>query len=50
MKRDKRRQKWRVAAVADPVRYAKRKLRIADKHRAHKKRKIELMKFGRWRR
>ncbi|KAJ0966400.1 hypothetical protein J5N97_027538 [Dioscorea zingiberensis] len=50
MKRDKRKQKWKVAAVAEPVRYAKRKLRIADKHRAHKKRKIELMKIGRWRR
>ncbi|KAL5542673.1 hypothetical protein UlMin_010383 [Ulmus minor] len=47
-KRDKRKQEEKVMAVVDPVRNAKRKLKNAAKHRAHKKRKIMGMKFGRW--
>lgn len=46
-KRDKRKQAEKIMAVVDPMRNAKRKLRIAEKHRAHKKRKIT-MKFRRW--
>ncbi|XP_031478045.1 uncharacterized protein LOC116249069 [Nymphaea colorata] len=48
IKRDKRRQAEKVTAVVNPMRSAKRKLRIAEKHRAHKKRKLTLMKMGRW--
>ena len=47
-KRDKRRQEEKIMAVVNPMRNAKRKLRIAAKHRDHKKRKIMTMKFGRW--
>ena len=47
-KRDKRKQEEKVMAVVNPMRNAKRKLRIAAKHRAHKKRKIMTMKMGRW--
>lgn len=47
-KRDKRKQEEKIMAVVDPMRNAKRKLRIAAKHRAHKKRKMMTMKFGRW--
>ncbi|KAJ8770561.1 hypothetical protein K2173_018052 [Erythroxylum novogranatense] len=47
-KREKRRQEEKVMAVVNPTRNAKRKLRIAAKHRAHKKRKIMSMKLGRW--
>ncbi|PIN21963.1 DRIM (Down-regulated in metastasis)-like protein [Handroanthus impetiginosus] len=47
-KRDKRKQGEKIMAVVNPVRNAKRKLRIAAKHRAHKKRKIMTMKMGRW--
>ncbi|KAJ4967931.1 hypothetical protein NE237_014632 [Protea cynaroides] len=48
-KRDKRKQEEKLMAVINPMRNAKRKLRIAAKHRAHKKRKITTMKIGRWR-
>ncbi|XP_010257842.1 PREDICTED: small subunit processome component 20 homolog [Nelumbo nucifera] len=48
-KRDKRKQEEKLMAVINPVRNAKRKLRLAAKHRAHKKRKIMTMKMGRWR-
>lgn len=47
-KRDKRKQGEKIMAVVNPMRNAKRKLRIAAKHRAHKKKKIMTMKFGRW--
>lgn len=47
-KRDKRKQEEKIMAVVNPERNAKRKLRIAAKHRAHKKKKIMTMKFGRW--
>lgn len=47
-KRDKRRQEEKFMAVVNPVRNAKRKLRIAAKHRVNKKRKIMTMKMGRW--
>lgn len=50
VKRDKRKQEQKLVAVINPMRHAKRKLRIAAKHRAHKKRKIMAMKMGRWRR
>ncbi|RRT46229.1 hypothetical protein B296_00050925 [Ensete ventricosum] len=49
-KRDKRRQEQKLLAVINPMRHAKMKLRIAAKHRAHKKRKIMSMKMGRGRR
>ncbi|XP_071696721.1 uncharacterized protein [Rutidosis leptorrhynchoides] len=47
-KRDKRRQGEKIMAVVNPMRNAKRKLRIAEKHKQNKKRKIMTMKFGRW--
>ncbi|XP_031259480.1 small subunit processome component 20 homolog isoform X1 [Pistacia vera] len=47
-KRDKRKQEEKVMAVVNPVRNAKRKLRIAAKHRVNKKRKMMTMKMGRW--
>lgn len=47
-KRDKRRQGEKVMAVVNPMRNAKRKLRIAAKHKQNKKRKIMTMKMGRW--
>ncbi|KAM3327222.1 small subunit processome component 20 isoform X1 [Capsicum chacoense] len=47
-KRDKRKQEEKVIAVINPMRNAKRKLRIAEKHKAHKKRKMMTMKMGRW--
>ncbi|XP_057982940.1 uncharacterized protein LOC131167895 isoform X2 [Malania oleifera] len=47
-KREKRRQEEKIMAVTNPMRNAKRKLRISAKHAAHKKRKIMTMKMGRW--
>ncbi|GER48680.1 small subunit processome component 20-like protein [Striga asiatica] len=47
-KRDKRKREEKVMAVVNPIRNAKRKLRMAAKHQAHKKRKIMTMKMGRW--
>lgn len=47
-KRDKRKQEEKVIAVVNPMRNAKRKLRISEKHKAHKKRKMMAMKMGRW--
>uniref|UniRef100_M1ACW4 NBS-coding resistance gene protein n=1 Tax=Solanum tuberosum TaxID=4113 RepID=M1ACW4_SOLTU len=44
-KRDKRKQEEKVIAVVNPMRNAKRKLRIAEKHKAHKKRKMMSMKM-----
>ncbi|XP_065862754.1 uncharacterized protein [Euphorbia lathyris] len=47
VRRDKRKQEEKVMAVVNPTRNAKRKLRIAEKHKVHKKRKIMTMKMGR---
>ncbi|KAL1533475.1 small subunit processome component 20 isoform X1 [Salvia divinorum] len=47
-KRDKRKQAEKVMAVVNPIRNAKRKRKIAEKHQAHKKRKMMTMKMGRW--
>lgn len=48
-KRDKRKREEKLIAVINPARHAKRKMRIAAKHRDHKRRKIMTMKVGRWR-
>ncbi|TVU34273.1 hypothetical protein EJB05_16104 [Eragrostis curvula] len=45
-KRDSRKQSEKIIAAVDPERHAKRKLRMAAKHREHKKRKIMAMKMG----
>jgi U3 small nucleolar RNA-associated protein 20 len=47
-KRDKRKQEEKLMAVVNPMHNAKRKLRIAAKHRANKKRKMTATKMGRW--
>lgn len=47
-KRDKRKQEDKRMVVVNPMRNAKRKLRVAAKHRANKKRKIMTMRMGRW--
>ncbi|OMO49638.1 Down-regulated-in-metastasis protein [Corchorus capsularis] len=47
-KRDKRKREEKRMAVINPERNAKRKLRIAAKHRANKKRKIMAMRLERW--
>lgn len=47
-KRDKRKQDEKIMAVVNPERNAKRKLRIATKHRNNKRRKIMSMKMGSW--
>ncbi|OMO88554.1 Down-regulated-in-metastasis protein [Corchorus olitorius] len=47
-KRDKRKREEKRIAVINPERNAKRKLRIAAKHRANKKRKIMAMRLERW--
>ncbi|EEC70970.1 hypothetical protein OsI_02594 [Oryza sativa Indica Group] len=47
-KRESRKQSEKLIAAVDPARHAKRKLRIAAKHREHKRRKIMTMKMGRW--
>jgi len=47
-KRDGRKQAQKIVAAVDPERHAKRKQRIASKHREHKRRKIMAMKIGRW--
>ncbi|XP_020264631.1 small subunit processome component 20 homolog isoform X1 [Asparagus officinalis] len=49
-KRDKRKYDQKLLAVVNPMRHAKRKLRLAAKHRAHKKRKITAMKMIKLRR
>ena len=52
VRREKRKREEKVMAVTNPVQHAKRKLQVAAKNRAHKKRKIMTMKtkMGRWRR
>jgi len=47
-KRDSRKRAQKIIAAVDPERHAKRKKRIAGKHREHKRRKIMAMKMGRW--
>ncbi|KAL6881997.1 hypothetical protein ACP4OV_011469 [Aristida adscensionis] len=47
-KRESRKQSQKIVAATDPERHAKRKLRVAAKHREHKRRKIMAMKMGRW--
>ncbi|KAL4289520.1 hypothetical protein GQ457_14G012480 [Hibiscus cannabinus] len=47
-KRDKRKREEKQMAVINPVRTAKRKLRVAAKSRANKKRRIMAMKMERW--
>ena len=47
-KRELRKQGEKLVAAVNPERHAKRKLRMAAKHRDHKKRKITAMKMGRW--
>ncbi|WVZ69932.1 hypothetical protein U9M48_018646 [Paspalum notatum var. saurae] len=47
-KRDGRKRAQKLIAAVDPERHAKRKRRIAAKHREHKRRKITAMKIGRW--
>ncbi|OWM88808.1 hypothetical protein CDL15_Pgr020762 [Punica granatum] len=47
-KRDKRKRDKKLLAVVDPERNAKRKLRIAAKNRANKRRKIMSLKMQRW--
>ncbi|CAN0891198.1 Small subunit processome component 20 homolog [Linum grandiflorum] len=47
-RREKRKVEEKVEAVVNPTRNAKRKLRVAVKHREHKRRKITAMKMGRW--
>lgn len=47
-KRDKRKQEEKLMAVINPMRNAKRKLRVAAKNRANKKRKVMTLKMGRW--
>ncbi|KAL2923314.1 Small subunit processome component 20-like protein [Bienertia sinuspersici] len=47
-KRFKRKRDEKVMAVVNPVKNAKRKMRISAKHQAHKKRKMMATKMGRW--
>ncbi|XP_078430936.1 ARM repeat superfamily protein isoform X2 [Wolffia australiana] len=47
-KRDKRKKAEKVLAVINPMRHAQRKLRLAAKHRAHKKKKVAAMKMKKW--
>lgn len=47
-RREKRKRDEKLVAVVDPARDAKRKLRIAAKNRANKRRKIMSMKMQRF--
>lgn len=47
-KRFKRKREEKVMAVVNPIRNAKRKMRVSAKHQAHKKRKMMAMKMSRW--
>lgn len=47
-RRDKKKQEEKLMAVVNPMRNAKRKMRVSAKNRAYKKRKILTMKMGRW--
>ncbi|CAJ1855344.1 unnamed protein product [Sphenostylis stenocarpa] len=48
LKRNKRRHEEKLMAVINPMRNAKRKLRISAKNHANKKRKITTIKMRRW--
>ncbi|XP_058787152.1 uncharacterized protein LOC131661580 [Vicia villosa] len=50
LKRNKRKQEEKLMAVINPMRNAKRKLKISAKHRANKKRKVMTLKMRRWNR
>lgn len=47
-KREKRKREEKVMAVVNPMRNAKRKLRLASKNKANKKRRVMTMKMMRW--
>ncbi|XP_058732408.1 U3 small nucleolar RNA-associated protein 20-like isoform X2 [Vicia villosa] len=47
LKRNKRKQEEKLMAVINPMRNAKRKLKISAKHRANKKRKVMTLKMTR---
>ncbi|KAL5061396.1 hypothetical protein RYX36_033000 [Vicia faba] len=47
LKRNKRKQEEKLMAVINPMRNAKRKLKISAKHRANKKRKVMTLKMRR---
>jgi U3 small nucleolar RNA-associated protein 20 len=47
-KRDKRKREEKLMAVVNPERNAKRKLRLASKNKANKKRRMTSMKLSRW--
>ncbi|XP_004492742.1 uncharacterized protein [Cicer arietinum] len=48
LKRNKRKHDEKLMAVINPMRNAKRKMRISAKNSANKKRKITTLKMGRW--
>ncbi|XP_023633717.1 U3 small nucleolar RNA-associated protein 20 isoform X2 [Capsella rubella] len=47
-KREKRKREEKLMAVVNPERNAKRKLRLASKNKANKKRRMTSMKLSRW--
>ncbi|CAN8326706.1 unnamed protein product [Cochlearia groenlandica] len=47
-KREKRKREDKLMAVVNPERNAKRKLRLASKNKANKKRRVTSMKLSRW--
>lgn len=47
-KRDRKRENMKRLPVVNPILHAKRKLRLAEKHRAHKRRKMMKFKNGRF--
>ncbi|KAI8566257.1 hypothetical protein RHMOL_Rhmol02G0025800 [Rhododendron molle] len=47
-KRNKRKQGEKLMAVVNPMQNAKRKLRISEKNRANKKRKVMSMRMTKW--
>lgn len=47
-KREKRKREEKTMAVVNPERNAKRKLRLASKNKANKRRRMTSMKLSRW--
>lgn len=47
-KREKKKREEKLMAVVNPERNAKRKLRLASKNKANKKRRMTSMKLSRW--
>lgn len=47
-KREKRKREDKLMAVVNPERNAKRKLRLASKNKANKKRRMTSLKLSRW--